>query len=85
MIVIVFCFVCIYVIIVYICVYFCFNSNPRISISFQRNMFCHWRSIPYYSTCVAVGTVGVLVVVVVLVLGGKHHACVVAHGVRQIS
>lgn len=34
-------------------------------------------------TCVAVGTVGVLVAVPVL--GGEHHARVVAHGVRQIS
>lgn len=30
------------------------------------------------------GAVGVLVVVVVSVLGGEHHACVVAHGVGQI-
>lgn len=36
-------------------------------------------------TCVDVGTVGVPVVVVVPVLGGEHHACVVAHGVCQIS
>lgn len=36
-------------------------------------------------TCVVVGAVGVLVVVIVPVLGGEHHACVVFHGVRQIS
>lgn len=36
-------------------------------------------------TCLMAGTVGVLVVVVVPVLGGKHCVCVVAHGVRHIS
>lgn len=36
-------------------------------------------------TCVVVGTVGARVFVIVPVLGGEHHACVVAHGVRQIS
>lgn len=37
------------------------------------------------STCVVVGTAGVLVFVIIPVLGGEHHACVVSHGVRQIS
>lgn len=36
-------------------------------------------------TCVVLGTAGVLQVVIVPVLGGEHHACVVAHGVQQIS
>lgn len=37
------------------------------------------------STYVAVGTAGVLLLVIIPVLGGEHHARVVAHGVRQIS
>lgn len=36
-------------------------------------------------TCVVVGTVGLLVLIIVSVLGGEHHACVVDHGVWQIS
>lgn len=36
-------------------------------------------------TCEVVGTVGIRMVVIVPVLGGKHHSCVVAHGVSQIS
>lgn len=36
-------------------------------------------------TCVVVGTTGVLVFVIIPVLGGEHHARVVAHGVGQIS
>lgn len=36
-------------------------------------------------TCVVVGTAGELVVVIVPVLGGEHHSCVVDHGVRKIS
>lgn len=36
-------------------------------------------------TCVAVGTAGVLLLVIIPVLGGEHHARVVAHGVRRVS
>lgn len=36
------------------------------------------------STCVVVGAVGALVLVVVSVLGGEHHSAVVGHGVGQI-
>lgn len=36
-------------------------------------------------TCIGVGTVGVLVFIIIPVLGGELHACVVTHGLRQIS
>lgn len=36
-------------------------------------------------TCVVVGTARVLLFVVIPVLGGEHHACVVSHGVQHIS
>lgn len=53
--------------------------------SIHQSLFTSHEDKHVCCTCVAVGAVGVLVVVIVPVLGGEHHACLVAHGVRQIS
>lgn len=58
-----------------------YSLNPVHSITWDK----HVNLMHICFTCVVVGTVGVRVFVIVPVLGGEHHACVVAHGVRQIS